>query len=144
MNTYLKFGVLIVVIVGSLVWLALGGIRDTKTYYKTIPELAQMGKAAQTQRLRVGGDVKPGSILKRGAQVSFVLHQGAQELKRRLHGHRSSARHVQGQRTGARRRPSRSGRRIRSHQNSGEMCFEVRGKASSARAIPPESCAVKN
>jgi cytochrome c-type biogenesis protein CcmE len=80
MNTYLKFGILIVVVVGSLVWLALGGIRDTKTYYKTIPELQQMGKAAQAQRLRVGGDVRPGSIVKHGAQVSFVLHQGAQEL----------------------------------------------------------------
>jgi cytochrome c-type biogenesis protein CcmE len=80
MNTYLKFGILIVVIVGSLVWLALGGIRDTKTYYKTIPELARMGKAAKTQRLRVGGDVRPGSIVRHGAQVSFVLHQGAKEL----------------------------------------------------------------
>jgi cytochrome c-type biogenesis protein CcmE len=80
MNAYFKFGILIVIIVGSLVWLALGGIRDTKTYYKTIPELAQMGKAAQTQRLRVGGDVRPGSIVKQGSQVSFVLHQGAQQL----------------------------------------------------------------
>jgi cytochrome c-type biogenesis protein CcmE len=80
MNTYLKFGILIAVIVGSLVWLAVGGIRDTKTYYKTIPELEQMGKAAQTQRLRVGGDVQPGSIVKRGARVSFVLHQGATKL----------------------------------------------------------------
>jgi cytochrome c-type biogenesis protein CcmE len=80
MNTYLKFGILIVVVVGSLVWLAVGGIRDTKTYYKTIPELERMGQAAQTQRLRVGGDVQPGSIVKNGAQVSFVLHQGAQKL----------------------------------------------------------------
>jgi cytochrome c-type biogenesis protein CcmE len=80
MNTYLKFGILIIVVVGSLVWLAVGGIRDTKTYYKTIPELERMGQAAQTQRLRVGGDVQPGSIVKNGAQVSFVLHQGAQKL----------------------------------------------------------------
>ncbi len=80
MNTYLKFGLLIVVIVGSLVWLAVGGIRDTKTYYKTIPELERMGKMAQMQRLRVGGDVQPGSIVKRGAQVSFVLHQGERKL----------------------------------------------------------------
>lgn len=80
MNTYLKFGILIMVVVGSLVWLAVGGIRDTKTYYKTIPELEQMGKAAQTQRLRVGGDVQPGSIVKNGAQVFFVLYQGAQKL----------------------------------------------------------------
>lgn len=80
MNTYLKFGLLIIVVVGSLVWLAVGGIQDTKTYYKTIPELARMGKLAQTQRLRVAGDVQPGSIVKRGGQVSFVLHQGVQQL----------------------------------------------------------------
>lgn len=80
MNTYVKFGVLTVLIVGSLVWLAVGGVKDTKTYYKTIPELQQMGKAAEGQRLRVGGDVEPGSIVKTGTQVSFVLHQGAQTL----------------------------------------------------------------
>lgn len=80
MNTYLKFGILMVLIVGSLVWLAVGGITDTKTYYKTIPELEQMGNAAHGQRLRVGGDVQPGSIVKKGPQVSFVLHQGARTL----------------------------------------------------------------
>jgi cytochrome c-type biogenesis protein CcmE len=80
MNTYLKFGVLTSVIVGALVWLAVGGVKDTKTYYKTIPELQQMGKTAQGQRLRVGGDVQPGSIVKNGEQVTFVLHQGVQTL----------------------------------------------------------------
>lgn len=80
MNTYLKFGILMAVIVGSLVWLAVGGVKDTKTYYKTIPELQQMGKTAEGQRLRVGGDIQPGSIVKSGTQVSFVLHQGTQKL----------------------------------------------------------------
>ena len=80
MNTYLKFGFLMALIVGSLVWLAVGGVADTKTYYKTIPELQQMGKDAQNHKLRVGGDVQPGSILKNGAQTSFVLHQGATTL----------------------------------------------------------------
>jgi cytochrome c-type biogenesis protein CcmE len=80
MNTYVKFGSLMVLIVGSLVWLAVGGITDTKTYYKTIPELEQMGSAAHGQRLRVGGDVQPGSIVKKGPQVAFVLHQGARTL----------------------------------------------------------------
>lgn len=80
MKTYLKFGALVAIIVGSLVWLAVGGVKDTKTYYKTIPELQQMGKAALGQRLRVGGDVQPGSIVKHGAEVAFVLHQGAQLL----------------------------------------------------------------
>jgi cytochrome c-type biogenesis protein CcmE len=81
MNTYVKFGILIVLIIGSLVWLAMGGIKETKTYYKTIPELQHMGKAAQMERLRVGGDVQPGSIVKRGSQVGFVLHQGNEMLK---------------------------------------------------------------
>ena len=80
MKTYVKFGVLMALIVGSLIWLAAGGISDTKTYYKTIPELQKMGTAAQGQRLRVGGDIKPGSILKNGSHVTFTLHQGSQLL----------------------------------------------------------------
>lgn len=80
MKTYLKFGAIMTVIVGSLVWLAVGGVADTKTYYKTIPELQQMGKQAQDKKLRVGGDIKPGSIIKSGVETSFVLHQGATTL----------------------------------------------------------------
>jgi cytochrome c-type biogenesis protein CcmE len=81
MKTYVKFGTLMIVIIGSLVWLAVGGVKETKTYYKTIPELQQMGAAAQGARLRVGGDVQPGSIQKSAAAVSFVLHQGTQTLR---------------------------------------------------------------
>ena len=81
MHTYLKFGVLMALIVGSLVWLAVGGVQDTKTYYKTIPELEKLDKTAQAGRLRVAGDVQPGSIVKGVAGVSFVLHQGATTLK---------------------------------------------------------------
>jgi cytochrome c-type biogenesis protein CcmE len=81
MHTYLKFGVLMALIVGSLVWLAVGGVQNTKTYYKTIPELEKLDKTAQAGRLRVAGDVQPGSILKSAAGVSFILHQGATTLK---------------------------------------------------------------
>jgi cytochrome c-type biogenesis protein CcmE len=80
MKTYVKFGILMTLIVGSLVWLAMGGIRETKTYYKTIPELAKLGNTATGQRLRVAGDIRPGSIVKSAAGVSFVLHQGPQTL----------------------------------------------------------------
>jgi cytochrome c-type biogenesis protein CcmE len=80
MNTYVKFGTLMVLIVGSLVWLAFSGVKDTKTYYKTIPELEKMGAQAQGQRLRVGGDVQPGSIVKTGGRVLFQLHQGGEVL----------------------------------------------------------------
>jgi len=80
MKTYVKFGTLMVLIVGALVWLAVGGVKDTKAYYKTIPELQQMGSAAQHERLRVGGDIQPGSIARNGTVVSFVLYQGAKKL----------------------------------------------------------------
>ncbi len=80
MNTHVKFAVLIVLIGGSLVWLGANGVKDTKAYYKTIPEVQHMGRAAHDQRLRVAGDVQPGSIVKNGPQVSFVLHQGATTL----------------------------------------------------------------
>jgi cytochrome c-type biogenesis protein CcmE len=81
MNTYAKFGAMVVVIIGVLVWLAMGGISDSKTYYKTISELGQMGDQAKGKRLRVGGDVQTGSIIRNGAEVSFVLHQEAKTLK---------------------------------------------------------------
>jgi cytochrome c-type biogenesis protein CcmE len=81
MNTYAKFGVMVVVIIGVLVWLAMGGISDSKTYYKTIAELGQMGDQAKGKRLRVGGDVQPGSIIRNGAEVTFVMHQEAKTLK---------------------------------------------------------------
>lgn len=81
MKTYVKFGALMVVIVGSLVWLAVGGVKDTQTYYKTIPELQKMGDTAQGERLRVGGDIQPGSIHKASTETTFVLHQGAQTLQ---------------------------------------------------------------
>jgi len=80
MKTYLKFGAIMAVIVGPLVWLAVGGVADTKTYYTLIPELQKMGKQAHDHKLRVAGDVQPGSIVKNGAETSFVLHQGAAML----------------------------------------------------------------
>jgi len=75
MKTYAKFGALVVVIVGVLTWLALGGVSESKTYYKTITEVQQMGDQAHAKRLRVDGYVVPGSIVRNGAAVSFIIHQ---------------------------------------------------------------------
>lgn len=81
MNTYLKFGVLMAVIVGTLMWLAVGGVNETKTYYKTVAELEAMHSEAKAKRLRVAGDVQPGSIIRKGKEVEFVLTQDAKTLK---------------------------------------------------------------
>lgn len=79
MKTYLKFGVLIVVILGTVVWLAMGGISETKTYYKTISELKQLGDTGKEHRLRVGGDVAD-SITRHGREVRFTLTQEDSKL----------------------------------------------------------------
>ena len=81
MKKYGKFAALIVVIVGTLVWLAVGGINETKTYYKTIQELDKMGQTAMGKRLRVAGDVESGSIVRNGKEVAFTLHQEDLRLK---------------------------------------------------------------
>jgi cytochrome c-type biogenesis protein CcmE len=81
MNTYAKFGAMVVVIIAVLAWLAMGGISDSKTYYKTIAELGQMGDQAKGRRIRVGGDVQAGSIVRNGAEVTFVMHQEAKTLR---------------------------------------------------------------
>jgi cytochrome c-type biogenesis protein CcmE len=81
MKTYGKFAALIVVIVGTLVWLAAGGINESKTYYKTVQELQQMGNSAHDRRLRVAGDVETGSIVRLGKEVAFTLQQEKLRLK---------------------------------------------------------------
>lgn len=74
MKTYLKFGLLIAVILGTIAWLAIEGIGETKTYYKTIAELNQLGDSGKDHRLRVGGDVAD-SIHREGHEVRFNLTQ---------------------------------------------------------------------
>ena len=75
MNIYWKFGLLITAIIGTLAWLAAGGINDTKTYYKTVAELNQMGQSGMEKRIRVGGVVEPHSIVRQGREVRFALAQ---------------------------------------------------------------------
>jgi len=77
MRKYGKFAALIVVVIGTLVWLATAGMNETKTYYKTITELAQMKSEAYGKRIRVGGDVENGSIQRVGNEVRLVLTQDA-------------------------------------------------------------------
>lgn len=72
-NKYLKFGSVTVLILCSLGYLAYTGVQDSKSYYVTIKELHKMGDTAFTKRLRVAGNVQPGSIKRTGTHVQFVL-----------------------------------------------------------------------
>jgi cytochrome c-type biogenesis protein CcmE len=73
MNRYFKFGLPIAVIVGTLGWLASSGINESKGYFKTIPEVKQMGDEAHVKHLRVNGYVKEGSIARVGSATTFLL-----------------------------------------------------------------------
>jgi cytochrome c-type biogenesis protein CcmE len=75
MNNYWKFGLLMVAIVGALVWLSIGGIQQTATYYHTIKELNAMDDQAREKKLRVGGDIAANSITRDGRVVRFTLVQ---------------------------------------------------------------------
>src|SRR2546423_15325613 len=57
-----RFGIAIAIIVLCLGYLAYTGVQESKSYYVTINELNKMGDNAYTKRLRVGGNVQPGSI----------------------------------------------------------------------------------
>src|SRR5499427_3985512 len=70
---YLRFGAVIVVIVVALGYLAYTGVQDSKSYYVTIKELNGMGPAAYSKRLRVAGNVAPGSIKRQGTHLEFQL-----------------------------------------------------------------------
>ena len=70
---YLRFGVVIGVILLSLSYLAYTGVRDSKSYYVTIKELNGMGNGAYSKRLRVAGNVQPGSIKRQGTHLEFEL-----------------------------------------------------------------------
>ena len=84
MNKNVKFGLIIVVILGTLGWLAAGGINQTASYYKEIAELERLGPSGVDRRLRVGGDVEANSISRDGRDVHFVLVQEKDGVKRRL------------------------------------------------------------
>src|SRR5437764_9090904 len=69
----LKFGSALVIILLALGYLAFTGVQESKSYYVTIKELKGMGDGAYTKRLRVAGNVLPGSIRRTGTKVEFTL-----------------------------------------------------------------------
>jgi cytochrome c-type biogenesis protein CcmE len=72
---YLKFGSVTVLILCSLGYLAYTGVQDSKSYYVTIKELNGLGNQAYSKRLRVAGNVVPGSIKRSGTRVDFLLKE---------------------------------------------------------------------
>jgi cytochrome c-type biogenesis protein CcmE len=79
-SRFLRFGGAIALILVSLAYLAYTGVQQSKSYYVTIKELRGMGDDAYTKRLRVAGNVQPGSIKRAGIKVEFLLVENDQTL----------------------------------------------------------------
>lgn len=77
---YLKFGSAIGVILIAIAFLAYTGVQESKSYYVTIKELHGLGDEAYSRRLRVAGNVQPGSIKRSGTRVEFILVENDQTL----------------------------------------------------------------
>jgi cytochrome c-type biogenesis protein CcmE len=71
----LRIGIAVVIILGTIGWLAYSGYGASKSYYVTIAELGGMGDKAYHSNLRVEGFVQPGSIEQVGTHVDFVLNE---------------------------------------------------------------------
>lgn len=72
-NVGVRVAIATILIVGTILYLAITGVRANKSYYVTIQELQGMGNHAYTRHLRVAGNVQPGSIQRNGGQMQFVL-----------------------------------------------------------------------
>jgi cytochrome c-type biogenesis protein CcmE len=77
---FLKFGGAMIVILLALGYLAYTGVQESKSYYVTIKELRGMGDGAYSKRLRVAGNVQPGSIKRSGTNMNFTLVENDQVL----------------------------------------------------------------
>jgi cytochrome c-type biogenesis protein CcmE len=77
----LKFAVGSLIIILTLSYLAYSGYQESKTYFRTVPELYAMKDSAYDLRLQVSGDVIPGSIQREGKIVTFAIGEAPHTLQ---------------------------------------------------------------
>jgi cytochrome c-type biogenesis protein CcmE len=77
----LKFVLGSALIVLALGYLGFSGFKESMSYYQTVPEMYASGDSAYERRLRVQGDVLPGTIVREGRAVNFVIGDEKQTLK---------------------------------------------------------------
>lgn len=69
-----------VVLLGAVL-LVMSALRDKIVFFYTPTEIVTEGKAGPGQRIRIGGLVKEGTVLKQGGNVSFEVTDTEHELK---------------------------------------------------------------
>jgi cytochrome c-type biogenesis protein CcmE len=76
-----KFLIAASAILLTLSWLAWVGATESQTYYHTIAELNTLTGSKAKQRMRIGGDIRSGSIQKLSGRVDFVIEQEGHALE---------------------------------------------------------------
>jgi cytochrome c-type biogenesis protein CcmE len=80
MKTPAKFLIGSGIIIVTLLSLAYVGFTQSKTYYHTLSEISTLHGSALDQRMRIGGDVREGSIQHLPGHVEFVLVEQGRTL----------------------------------------------------------------
>jgi len=81
MKRQFRFAIGIGIVLIAIAYFAFAGYNEGKAYYRTIAEVAALGPSAGTQRLRVAGLVKEGTIERDGTQVTFTLAQDVENTQ---------------------------------------------------------------
>lgn len=82
----LKFLVGPVVIVLTLGWIGFSAFDENKAYYQTVSELYATENSFEGKRLKVMGEVVPGSIARNENSIDFIIIENEQTLKVRYVG----------------------------------------------------------
>jgi len=85
-NRNTKFIVGSLIIIAVLIWLGMTGFEEGKSYYMTIAELRAQDKPVHHLRLRLAGNVVPGSLKRREGEVHFAIHQEEDQIPVRYIG----------------------------------------------------------
>ena len=72
--------ILVGVVVIVVAYLAFSSVGNALVYYLTPTELADRGTAAVAETVRLGGQVKPGSVNGPATDLSFVLTDGVTDI----------------------------------------------------------------
>jgi cytochrome c-type biogenesis protein CcmE len=71
----IQIAIAVVIILGTIGWLAYTGTQSSKSYFVKVPELFAMGDLAYKRNIRVDGFVEPGSIQQNGTHVTFIINE---------------------------------------------------------------------
>lgn len=83
----LKFILAIVIIAGAISYLVFSGVKDTMVYYLTIDELQAKVPDVYGERVRVSGNVVPGSIVKyNNGNLDFSITDGTNIIDVKYNG----------------------------------------------------------